>query len=59
MVAGAEDLLLAYLASNTDAVAEWARDHKLTSDPGITQIGKFLRKFDLDELLQICMLSVV
>jgi len=47
---GAEERLMAYLASNPAAAAEWARDHKLTNAPRINRFGKFLRKTSLDEL---------
>lgn len=53
MVMGAEDKLQSYLADNPSAATEWARDHKLTNDPRITQIGAFLRRTSLDELPQI------
>nr|WP_156883088.1 sugar transferase [Rhodovulum sp. P5] len=53
MVVNAEHKLKAYLARNPEAAAEWERDFKLTDDPRVTRIGRFIRKTSLDEIPQI------
>ena len=53
MLPSSDALLARHLTTNARAAEEWLRTQKLTNDPRVTGIGRFLRRTSLDELPQI------
>jgi exopolysaccharide production protein ExoY len=53
MKLNSDQVLQHYLTTHADAAAQWHMNRKLTHDPRVTQIGKWMRKLSVDELPQL------
>jgi lipopolysaccharide/colanic/teichoic acid biosynthesis glycosyltransferase len=54
MIVNGDSVLAEYLQSNPEAAKEWEEFRKLRGhDPRVTRVGRFLRRFSIDEMPQV------
>jgi Undecaprenyl-phosphate galactose phosphotransferase WbaP len=58
MLQEGDHILESYLERDPEAKIEWNLTHKLKNDPRVTPVGRWLRRFSLDELPQLLNVAV-
>lgn len=53
MIPNADEVLFKMLEENEEVAKEYAENKKLKDDPRITKVGKFIRRYSIDELPQL------
>lgn len=53
MIPNADEVLFKLLEENEELAKEYAENKKLKEDPRITKVGKFIRRYSIDELPQL------
>ena len=53
MIPNADEVLFKLLEENEELAKEYKENKKLKDDPRITKVGKFIRRYSIDELPQL------